>query len=106
MRPRVGLEVGLLQLLAREVRVELGRREVGVAEHLLHRAQVAATREQVRREGVPQGVGAHPIAEPGGLGVPQDDLVEPLPRQRPPRKLTKSLRSSFERTISGRPERR
>src|SRR3954468_4476695 len=34
--PRVRLEVDLLQLLAREVRVHLRRRDVGVAEHLLH----------------------------------------------------------------------
>ena len=57
--PRVGVEVDLLQLLAREVGVELGGREVGVAEHLLDRAQVAAAGQQVRREGVAQGVRAH-----------------------------------------------
>ena len=91
MRSWVGLEVRLLQLLAGEVGVELGRRQIGVAEHLLHRAQVAAAGEQVRREGVAQGVRAHPVAEPGGLGVAQDDLVEALPRQRPAAEVDEQL---------------
>ena len=56
MRPRMGLEVGLLQLLARQVGVELGGREVGVPEHLLHRAKVAASREQVGGERVTERV--------------------------------------------------
>src|SRR3712207_8912861 len=44
--------------LGREVRVELGGGDVGVAEHLLHRPQVAAAGQQVRREGVAQRVRA------------------------------------------------
>jgi hypothetical protein len=46
----VSLEVRLLQLLAGEVGVELGGREVRVTEHLLDRAQVAAAGEQVGGE--------------------------------------------------------
>jgi hypothetical protein len=38
------------------VGVELRRREIGVAEHLLDGAQIGAAFEQVRREGVPQEV--------------------------------------------------
>src|SRR4051812_37156607 len=38
--PGVGLEVDLLEPSAREVGVELGGRHVGVAQHLLNRAQV------------------------------------------------------------------
>ena len=60
---RVGLEVDLLEPLAGEVRVHLGGRDVGVAEHLLHGAQVAAAGEQVGGEAVAQGVRAHPAAE-------------------------------------------
>src|SRR5437868_1445029 len=41
-RARMGPEVNLLEPLAREMRVELRGRNVGVAEHLLHRTQVAA----------------------------------------------------------------
>ena len=60
----MGLEVDILQLLAGEVGVHLGGRDVGVAEHLLHGAQVAAAGEQVGGEAVAQGVRAHLAARP------------------------------------------
>src|SRR5215207_1383482 len=75
---RVRPEVDVLQPFAREVGVELGGRDVCVAEHLLDRAEVAAAREQVGGEGVPERVRAHPVREPGGLRVPANDLVEAL----------------------------
>src|SRR5919108_2211811 len=62
--------------------VELGGREIGVAEHLLDRPQVTAARQQMGGERMPQRVRAHPVAESRGLGMTQNDLVEPLPRQR------------------------
>src|SRR3954462_1707841 len=79
--PRVGVEVDVLQPLGREVGVDLRRRDIRVAEHLLQRAQVAAAGEQVRRERVAEGVRAHAVLEPGAAGVALDDLVEPLARQ-------------------------
>ena len=81
-RPRVGLEVDLLDPLGREVGVDLGRRDVGVAEHLLDRAQVAAAGEQVGGEAVAERVRAHPVAEADRLGAALDDLVEALAGQR------------------------
>ena len=63
------------------MRVELGGGDVGVAEHLLQRAQVAAAREQVRGERVAQRVRAHLAREPRRRGVALDDLVEALARQ-------------------------
>src|SRR4051812_2772854 len=47
-RAGVRREVDVFQALGREVRVDLRRGDVGVAEHLLNRAQVAAAGEQVR----------------------------------------------------------
>src|SRR6478672_6333877 len=91
VRPWVGLEVGLLELLAGEVRVELGGREIGVPEHLLDRAEVAATGEQVRREGVTQRVRAHPVRQPRRLRVAQHDLVEALTGQRAAAEVEKEL---------------
>src|SRR3954471_23564912 len=73
--------IDVAQALGGEVRVDLRRGDVGVAEHLLDRAQVAAAREQVRGEGVAQRVRAHLAVEPDRLGVALDDLVEALPRQ-------------------------
>ena len=46
----------LLQPLARNVGVDLRRRDVRVAEQQLHHAQVGAVVEQVRGEGVAQRV--------------------------------------------------
>jgi hypothetical protein len=60
------------------VGVDLRRRDVGVAEHLLQRPQVAAAGEQVRGERVAQRVRAHAVVQPDGAGVALDDLVEPL----------------------------
>src|SRR5262249_29162180 len=80
---RVGVVVDLLQPVAREVRVHLRRRDVGVAEHLLHRAQIATVREQVRGEAVPEGVRAHLAIEPDRPRVALDDLVEALAGEGP-----------------------
>src|SRR5918993_354784 len=74
----VRAEVHVLQPLAGEVRVELRRRDVRVAQHLLHGAQVAATGQQVRRERVPERVRAHAVRQPRGERVAADDLVEAL----------------------------
>src|SRR5947207_1503192 len=50
------LVVNAPQALARDVGVDLRRRDVGVAEHRLERAQVGATFEQMRREGMAKDV--------------------------------------------------
>src|ERR671911_1535008 len=92
MRPRMCLEVDLLQLLAREVGVELGGREVGVAEHLLDRAEVATARQQMGGEGVAEGVRAHLSLQPSRVGVAKDDLVEALASQRPAAEVEEELR--------------
>ena len=55
-RPRVRLPIGGLEPAGRDVGVDLGRREVLVAEQLLDDAQVRAAVEQVRRERVAQRV--------------------------------------------------
>src|SRR6188472_357652 len=89
---RVGLEVRLLQALAREVGVELGGGDVGVAEHLLDGAQVAATREQVGGEAVAQGVWAHLACQAGIAGVALDDFVEALATQRAAAEVDEELR--------------
>src|SRR5690349_2386901 len=54
--PRMKLLIHALQPRPRDVRVDLRRGDVGVAEHHLHAAQVGAVLEQVRGEGMPQYV--------------------------------------------------
>src|SRR5436309_2887424 len=53
---RVRALVTAPQPLDRDVRVDLGRRQAGVAQHLLDAAQVGTALEQVRRRAVPQAV--------------------------------------------------
>src|SRR6476620_9504631 len=72
--PRVGVEVDVLEPLGRQVGVDLGRGDVGVAEHLLQRAQVAAAGQQVRGERVAESVRAHLVVEARGARVALDDL--------------------------------
>src|SRR3954468_1175092 len=78
---RMGVEVDVLQALGGELRVELRRRHVRVPEHLLQRAEVAASRQQVGRERVVQRVRAHLARQPRGGRVALDDLVEALARE-------------------------
>ena len=69
----MGGEVHVLEPVGGDVRVDLRRGDVGVAEHFLHRAQVASAGEQVGGGGGPAGeavaVGErhlHHLADHGG----------------------------------------
>src|SRR5436853_5052817 len=79
---RVGGEVDLLEAIAGEVGVHLRGRDVGVAEHLLDRSQVAAAGEGVGGEAVAQGVWAHLAGETSVASMALDDLVEALAGER------------------------
>ena len=89
---RMRVEVDVAQALGRQVGVDLGGADVGVAEHLLQRAQVAAAGQQVGGERVAQRVGAHAVLQPGAAGVALDDLVEPLAGERPPAEVDEHVR--------------
>ena len=78
LRAGVGLEVGLAHVVGRDVRVHLGRLDAGVAEHLLHAAQVAAALEQVGGERVAQGVRRDVLVDAGVAGVVADELEDGL----------------------------
>ena len=60
---RVGGVVRLGQVLPIEPRVDLRCCNVRVSEQLLHRAQIAAGLQQVRRKAVPQNVRMHVNAQ-------------------------------------------
>ena len=53
---RMGIAVGGGESLAADMGVALRGRHIGVTEQLLHRAQIGAPVEKVRREGVSQRV--------------------------------------------------
>ena len=81
---RMGREVRLAAAFVRDVRVELGRGEIGMPEHLLDAAEVGAALEQMRRERVAEEMRVHaPGLEPGPLGEPPEDEKRARARQRP-----------------------
>src|SRR6478672_7286665 len=61
----MGVPIGSLESTGRYVGVDLGRRQVLVAEQLLDHSQVGASVEQVRREGMPQRMRGDADREPG-----------------------------------------
>ena len=81
---RMGGEVRLAAALVRDVRVELGRGEIRMPEHLLDAAEVGAAFEQMRRERVAEEMRVHALRlEPRPLGEPPEDEKDARPRQRP-----------------------
>ena len=55
-------------VLGIEMRVDLSRLDRGMAEHLLHRAQVRSAFDEVRRKGMEQRVGGDAGREPRTSG--------------------------------------
>ena len=91
-RVRVRLEVQLAPPPVGHVRVQLGRREIGVAEHLLHGAEIGAAFEQVRRERVAQEVRMDAARlESRLLGELAQDEEDAGPRERPAARVEEEL---------------
>jgi hypothetical protein len=84
------------------VGVDLGRRHVGVAQHLLDGAQVGAALQQVRRERVAEEVGVHTIGvEARPLGEAAKDQERAGPGQRAAARVQEQLRPVA--AVEGRP---
>src|SRR5262245_49175127 len=79
---RVETIVDRAQPRVEDVCVDLRRRQIGVAEHQLNRAEVGAALEQVRREGVAQDVRTQRPRQLRGARVALQDLPEPDTAQR------------------------
>ena len=76
--------VDLAQPRLEHVRVDLRRRQIGVAEHQLNRAQVGPPLEQVRGERMAQHVRAQRARQSRLLAVAFEDINNTPPRYRPP----------------------
>lgn len=99
---RMRLEVDLAATAVGHVRVALRRAEVGVPEHLLNGAEVGATFEQVRREGVAEKVRVDAARlEPGSIGELSQDEESARARQGAAADVQEELRSVA--TIQMRP---
>ena len=91
---RMGLEVHLAAAPVRDVRVALRRPEVGVPQHLLHRAEVGAAFEEVGRERVAEEVRVHSTRlEAGPVGQLAEDEERAGARERPAARVQEQLRA-------------
>jgi len=98
LRPGVVLAVNVPQPFRRDVRVDLGGGDVGVAEHRLDGAQIRAPRQQVAGERVAQGVGGDPLLDPGRQRPAPDPVPERLAGDRLSRReRNRSFESRFPR---------
>src|SRR5678816_3551947 len=71
---RMELLMDLPEILAVDVGVDLRRGDVGVAEHLLYGAQVRPALEEMRREGVTEGMRRDMLGDARSLDVAAQDL--------------------------------
>src|SRR5688572_21078434 len=79
---RVILAVHVAEVLELDVRLDLRGRDVGVAEQLLHRGQIRAALQQMRRERMPQCMRRHALAHARAAHVLAQDLPYSHARER------------------------
>ncbi len=68
--------IALLESLGRHVGIELGGAEAGVAEHLLHGAQVRSPIKEVGRRGMAKGMRSGRAGSRQGREQPGDEVVD------------------------------
>ncbi|MEY2721761.1 MAG: hypothetical protein RL597_1206 [Pseudomonadota bacterium] len=76
------LGVQALHALAGDVGIDLSRRQIGVTQEHLHHAQISAVIEQMRGEGVTQGMRRQRFVDPSRLCVSLDEIPKGLARHR------------------------
>src|SRR5262249_12535266 len=101
---RVVLLVNRSQIFAIDMRVDLRRREIRVAEHLLHRSEVRSTLEEVRRKAVTERVWGHPFRHPRPRRRALDDPPGSHARKRLPPSIEEQSSPALS-TVEGRAER-
>jgi len=90
---RVRLEVDLAATAIRDVRIALGRPEVGVAEHLLNGAEIRSAFEEVRRERMAEEMRMHASRlETGSVCKLPQDQERPCTSQRAASRVQEELR--------------
>ena len=77
LRARMKLAMHSLEPLLIDMGVDLGRRNVRVAKHLLDDSKIRAVAEQMRCEAVPQKVRINVLFQSGALRVLFNDLPNP-----------------------------
>src|ERR1700733_3518038 len=74
--------MNLAQMTLRQMSIYLRGRNIAVPEHLLHRAQIGAALQQMRRETVAQRMRTHPRKTRIERRPPLERLKKSLPRHR------------------------
>src|SRR5262245_60964672 len=92
-RTRMVPAVHLAQPARRDVRVDLGRGDVGMAEERLDDPEIGTAGEEMRREGVAERVGRDAAAEARRERTAPDELPDRLPRERLPARPEKDERA-------------
>lgn len=77
----VELFMDFAEVVVGDVGVDLGGRDVGVAEEGLDGAKVGAVHKEVGGEGVAQGVGGDVFGDAGGAGAGFDDALDRAGRE-------------------------
>src|SRR6478736_10163371 len=77
LRARMKLAMHSLEPLLIDMGIDLGRRYVRVAQHLLDDSKIRAVAEQMRCEAVPQKVRINVLFQSGALCVFLNDLPNP-----------------------------
>src|SRR5947209_6029887 len=103
LAPRMELLVDRSQILTIDVSVDLRRRDVGVAEHLLHGTEIGTALQQVRREGVAEGVRRNVFLDPRLFNVVAQNLPRPHPREGPATRVENENALPFA-TLETRPQ--
>ena len=91
---RVRLEIQLATALVGYVGIELGRGEIGMAEHFLNRSQICSSLEEVRSKRVAEQMGVDPVGvETCFFGQFAEDQERTGPCQRPAAGVQEQLRA-------------
>ena len=100
--PRMMLAVHFFKARAVDMRINLRRRNIGVAEHRLNGSQIRATFEQMGGERMAQGVRRHALIDPRRQRIATDKLPEALPAERLARTIGKNERAgvALEETVA------
>jgi len=76
LRSRMKLPMHSFQSLLIDVRIDLRRRDIGVAEHFLDDAQICAVPQEMRREAVSQKMRINVLFESGAARMFLHDLPD------------------------------
>src|SRR5262245_52576464 len=98
---RVVSVVDLAEPLLTDMRIDLSRRDVGMAEHGLEGAQIRPSLQEVACEGMTKNVGGEGLLDAGRAGMAADNGPEAHPRQLASAEAQEELKLRFAPSQAG-----